>query len=118
MVEKKRIKTRYLDINVDERGFVSKLLLKQKEQDFSDIDLLRKVLSNEKARILNILKNEEVRSIYDLARRLGRDFKAVHSDLKVLERFGFIEFHSEKNGQRESLKPVLIVEELRLVINI
>jgi predicted transcriptional regulator len=118
MVEKKRIKTRYLDINVDERGFVSKLLLKQKEQDFSDIDLLRKVLSNEKARILNILKNEEVKSIYDLARRLGRDFKAVHSDLKVLERFGFIEFHSEKNGQRESLKPVLIVEELRLVINI
>lgn len=118
MAEKNRTKTRYLDINVDERGFVSKILLKKHEQDFSDIILLRKVLSNEKARVLHLLKTTEITSMYDLAKRLGRDFKSVYEDLKILERFGFIEFHSEKKGKRESLKPVLIVDELRLVIKL
>ncbi len=118
MPDKKKTKTRYLDINVDERGFVSKLLTSRKEHDFSDIVLLRKVLSNEKARILYVLKKKNVKSIYALAKTLGRGFKSVYEDLKVLERFGFIEFHSEKVGKRESLKPVLTIDELRLLIKI
>ena len=118
MANKTRTKTRYLDINVDERGFVSKLLSRTKEQDFSDIVLLRKILSNEKARILFVLKNKSVSSIYGLSKALGREFKSVYEDLKILERFGFIEFHSEKKGKRESLKPVLTVDELVLKIKI
>lgn len=118
MAKKTRTKTRYLDINVDERGFVSKFLSSRKEQDFSDIVLLRKILSNEKARILYVLKNKEVSSIYGLAKELGREFKSVYEDLQILERFGFIEFHSEKKGKRESLKPVLTVDELELKIKI
>ncbi|MBC8495819.1 ArsR family transcriptional regulator [archaeon] len=118
MADKKKTKTRYLDINVDERGFVSKLLTSRKEQDFSDIILLRKILSNEKARILFVLKKKNVNSIYALAKKLGREFKSVYEDLKVLERFGFVEFHSEKVGKRQSLKPVLTVDELHLIIKI
>lgn len=118
MAEKTRTKTRYLDINVDERGFVSKFLSSKKAHNFSDIVLLRKILSNEKARILYELKKKNVKSIYALAKVLGRDFKSVYDDLKVLERFGFIEFHSEKTGKRQSLKPVLAVDELRMVIKI
>lgn len=118
MADKKRTKTRYLDINVDERGFVSKFLTSRKEHDFSDIVLLRKILSNEKARILYVLKKKSVNSIYALAKELGREFKSVYEDLKILERFGFIEFHSEKVGKRQSLKPVLLVEELQLIIKI
>jgi predicted transcriptional regulator len=118
MSNKKKTKTRYLDINVDERGFVSKFLSRTKEQDFSDIVLLRKILSNEKARILYVLKKKEVKSIYALAKALGREFKSVYEDLKILERFGFVEFHTEKHGKRESLKPVLTVDELQLKIKI
>jgi predicted transcriptional regulator len=118
MAEKIKKKTRYLDINVDERGFVSKFLSKEKEHDFSDIELLRKILSNEKARILYVLKKKNVPSIYALAKALGREFKSVYEDLKILERFGFVEFHSEKKGKRQSLRPVLIVDELQIVVKI
>ncbi len=118
MAQKQRTKTRYLDLNVDERGFVSKFLSSKKGHDFSDIELLRKILSNEKARILYVLKKKQVKSIYALAKVLGRDFKSVYDDLKVLERFGFVEFHSESHGKRKSLKPVLTVDELRMVIKI
>ena len=115
---KPKTKILYVDINVNKESFVSKLIREEKPHDFSDIKLLRKLLSNEKSRILYILKNKNPKSIYALAKLLGRDFKSVREDVKLLERFGFIEFHSEKTGNRESLKPVLIIDKLQVIIDI
>jgi len=118
MAQKKQTKTRYVDINVNKENFVSKLIGEKKPHDFSDVKLLRNLLTNEKSRILYALKNENPKSIYALAKLLGRDFKSVREDIKVLERFGFIEFHSEKTGKREALKPVLIIDKLQIIIEI
>lgn len=118
MASRKKVKIRYLDINVNKGSFVSKLTGGKKDHDFSDVKLLRNVLSNEKARILHILKTKNPHSIYALAKELNRDFKSVREDVYVLERFGFIEFHSEKRGKRESLMPVLAIDKLEIVINI
>jgi len=118
MAQKKRTKIRYVDVNVNKESFVSKLIGEKKSHDFSDIKLLRSLLSKEKSRILYILKHKNPRSIYALAKLLGRDFKSVREDIKVLERFGFIEFHLEKVGKRESLKPVLIIEKLQIIMEI
>jgi predicted transcriptional regulator len=118
MAPKKRTKIRYVDVNVNKGSFVSKLIGGDKSHDFSDVKLLRNLLSNEKARILHALKSQHPKSIYALAKLLGRDFKSVRDDIKVLERFGFIEFHAEKVGKRESLMPVLVIEKLQVIINI
>ena len=118
MASKKRTKTRYVEVNVGSKNFVSKLIGEKKSHDFSDIKLLRNLLSNEKSRILHVLKSKNPRSIYELAKILGRDFKSVREDIKVLERFGFIEFHAEKTGNRESLKPVLVIDSLQIQIEI
>lgn len=118
MATKKRTKVRYVDINVNKGGFVSKLIGADKAHDFSDVKLLRNLLSNEKARILYALKSKNPKSIYALAKLIGRDFKSVREDVKVLERFGFIEFHAEKTGKRESLMPILTIEKLQIVIDI
>jgi len=118
MAPKNKTKTRYVDVNVNKGNFVSKLIGGKKAHDFSDVKLLRNLLSNEKARILYALKSKNPKSIYALAKMLGRDFKSVRDDIKVLERFGFIEFHSEKTGKREALKPVLIINKLQVIINI
>jgi predicted transcriptional regulator len=114
----KKTKIRYVDVNVSKDSFVSKLTGAKKSHDFSDVKLLRNLLSNEKARILHFLKIENPRSIYALAKGLKRDFKSVREDIRVLERFGFIEFHSEKTGKREALKPVLAIDKLEIKINI
>ena len=118
MAPKTRTKIRYVDINVSKDSLVSKLIGEKKPHDFSDIKLLRNLLSNEKARILFALKSKSPKSIYALAKLLGRDFKSVREDIKVLERFGFIEFHAEKIGKRKSLMPVLIVDKIQIDINI
>ncbi|MBT7484312.1 hypothetical protein HN680_06065 [Candidatus Peregrinibacteria bacterium] len=111
-------KTRYVEINANKDSFASKLIGEKKPHDFSDIKLLRKLLSNEKSRILYTLKTKTPNSIYALAKLLGRDFKSVREDVKLLERFGFIEFHLEKTGKREALKPVLVIDKLQIIIDI
>ena len=118
MATKKRTKVRYVEVNVNKGGFVSKLIGADKSHDFSDIKLLRNLLSNEKSRILYALKSQNPKSIYALAKILGRDFKSVREDVKILERFGFIEFHAEKTGKRQSLMPVLIVDSIKIIIEV
>jgi predicted transcriptional regulator len=118
---KKISKTLYVDVNVAEEGIFSKFLSKRaKESDYdpSDIELLRTIFSNEKTKILYTIKKHKPKSIYELAKILKRDFKSVYKDLKVLERFEFIEFYSEKVGNRESLRPVLALNELNITISI
>src|SRR3989339_820161 len=60
------------------------------EYDFEGIQALRQLLSNEKARMLNVIKTQNPTSIYDLAKKLKRNFKSVNDDIKLLERFKLI----------------------------
>lgn len=119
MATKKRTKTRYLKLNATEGNFVTRLIGSSKsEHNASDVVLLRRLLSNEKSRILYILKNQQPESIYQLAKILGRDFKSVRDDILLLKRFGFIDFHSMKKGKRKSIKPVLTIDQLYIKLDI
>ena len=82
--------------------------------DFSDISLLRQVLSNEKAKILYTIKNQKPESLYLLAKTLKRNFKSVRDDVLDLERFGFIDLEKNSKGERKRIKPVLAVKSLQI----
>jgi predicted transcriptional regulator len=86
--------------------------------NFTDIAALRKVLGNEKAKILRVIKLEKPTSIYDLAKKLNRNFKSVYEDSKLLERFGFIEFVEEKTKNRRRLTPKIISDTITIHIKI
>ena len=84
----------------------------KKDYDFSGTTALRQLLSNEKARILNVIKTKKPGSIYELAKLLKRGFKSVNDDLKFLQRFGFVDLVEEKTKNRVRHKPVIAVEEI------
>lgn len=110
-------KTREITI-VESKGAFSlfkKSGTSKKDYDFSGILALRQLLSNEKARILHTIKTQQPSSIYELAKKLKRGFKSVNDDLKLLQRFGFIELIEEKTKNRKRHKPVIIVE--NVIIN-
>jgi predicted transcriptional regulator len=86
--------------------------------DFSGISALRQLLTKEKARILDVIKNEKPASLYDLAKKLGRNFKSVHDDIKLLERFGFIEIVEEKTKNRTRHRPKIITELVTIHVKI
>ena len=120
MAKKPKQKTRIVNLYITPSTLVSifkRLKGDKSEYDFSGLQELRKLLSNEKAKILNTIKNQSPESIYKLARVLGRDFKAVREDIKLLERFGFIELKQVVKGRRKSLKPSVVIESLQLNIN-
>mgnify|MGYP001612658404 CR=1 FL=1 len=86
--------------------------------DFSGISALRQLLNNEKARILSVIKTEKPASLYDLAKKLNRSFKSVHDDIRLLERFGFIELVEEKVNNRTRHKPHLIADTITIHLKI
>ena len=91
---------------------------KDSSYDFSGISALRQVLGNEKARILSFLKSKKPDSIYSLAKQLNRGFKGVYQDVKLLERFGFIELINDKTGDRNRLRPVLTSDTITIHIKV
>ncbi len=84
----------------------------------SGISSLRSLLSNEKARLLHICKTKKPLSIYELSKLLGRDFKAVRKDIKLLEQFGLIELISSIKQGRERLRPVVDADQLIITLNL
>jgi len=116
-------KTKTREINItNESGtfatFFKKFTGETKEFDFEGISAFRRLLSNERARLLYVLKAKKPSSMYELSKLLGRDFKSVNEDIKLLERFGFIEMTEEKTGNRKRLKPSLVIDELTVKIKI
>jgi predicted transcriptional regulator len=86
--------------------------------DFSGLAALRQVLGNEKAKMLSVIKSEKPASIYNLAKKLGRNFKSVHDDARLLERFGFIELVEEKTKNRRRLIPRITSDTITIHIKI
>lgn len=114
-------KTRTLEISIIENKGAFSIFKKQEKKsdyDFSGILELRQLLSNEKARMLHVIKTEKPVSIYHLAKLLKRGFKSVNDDIKLLERFGFIDLIEEKTKNRKRLKPEVVIDTLTVHLKV
>lgn len=116
----KKTKVREITITESQGAFsiFKKQKISKKDYDFTGMLALRQLLSNEKARILHVIKTQEPGSIYELAKKLDRGFKAVSDDIKLLERFGFIELIEEKTKKRIRHKPEIIVDMVTIHVKI
>lgn len=118
MAEKSKV--REITITDDSGTFNTffKFFKSEESLDFEGIAMLRKILSDEKARILHTIKSKKPKSIYELAKFLKRDFKSVIDDVRLLEKFGFIDMVSEKSGNRERLRPIVSVDSMHIHIKL
>ena len=116
-------KTKTREVTIVDKGGAFNTIFKKfegekKDYDFQGVTALRRLLNNEKLRMIHIIKAKKPSSLYELAKFLKRDFKSVVSDIKLLERFGFIDMISESSGKRKRLKPVIVVDSLYLQIKV
>ncbi len=113
-------KSKVREITIKQSKSAFSILLPTKSSspsyNFSGISALRQLLSNEKAKILDTIKTQKPKSIYELSKKLNRGFKSVNDDIKLLQRFGFIDLLPEKTKNRTRLKPVLLID--KITINI
>lgn len=82
---------------------------------FENLDVMRKVLTEERLRILKTIKKEHPSSIYQLAKMLGRDMKNTFDDVQYLVQAGFIELKKTKEG-REKATPLVTYDKILLEI--
>ena len=109
-------KTKTREVYIREESGSFKVLTKRsgKEYDFDGLEALRKLLTKEKARMLDTIKYKNPGSIYELAKMLRRPFKAVSDDVKLLERFGFVDFVAEKTKNRIRHRPAIVVDSMTI----
>ena len=69
---------------------------------FSSVDLLWKTLSMKRWEILRAMTGQGALSIREVARRVGRDVKAVHGDVTALLHAGILD-HADQARPSDSL---------------
>ena len=82
---------------------------------FEDISHIKKILTEERLKILYTIKHKKIESVYSLAKMLKRDRKAVTIDLEMLENLGFIDLNKEE-GTRLVTRPSLNYDRLDISI--
>ena len=73
---------------------------------FVNAESLSKIITSARLAILAALVKQKPKSIYELAKMIGRDFKNVHTDVKILADLGLIDL--KPSGNRSALKPVAL----------
>ena len=91
---------------------------KQEQYDTSGVLELRQLLSHEKIRLLKTIKIQKPESIYKLAKILGRGFKSVNDDIKLLARLGFIPLTKAKTKNRRRYKPEIVIDTLTINLRV
>lgn len=71
---------------------------------FTSLTALGKSFSPTRLELLSVIIKEKPESIYALAKLVGRDFKNVYNDVKILTDIGMIELMP--TGKRDSFMPV------------
>ena len=82
---------------------------------FANLDVMRKVLTEERLRILKVIRKEHPTSIYELAKILERDIKNTFDDVQYLAEVGLVELKKSKVG-REKITPLVNYDKILLEI--
>jgi predicted transcriptional regulator len=84
---------------------------------FENIETMRKVLTEERLRILKAIKKDRPSSIYALAKLLRRDTKNTFDDVHYLAQAGLISLKKKTEG-RETTTPVVDYDKIVLEISV
>lgn len=82
---------------------------------FESFEAMRKVLTEERLRILKTIKKDHPESIYELAKILHRDIKNTFNDVQFLAQAGLVELKKTKEG-REKTTPLVNYDKILLEI--
>jgi len=80
--------------------------LREDSTSFQSLDQLRKFLTPKRLELLRVIRHKKPQSIYELAKLVERTPENVNTDLKFLERLGFVEITKVKEIRKRSIPEV------------
>ena len=98
MIMKKQIKIGVADAVNTAKNFIDvwkkaengKKVVTEQRLNFESLEILLKTLTTKRWMLLRTLRKSGPMSIRALSNELGRDYKNVHTDVRLLERIGLI----------------------------
>ncbi|MEW5745229.1 MAG: ArsR family transcriptional regulator [Nitrospirota bacterium] len=83
---------------------------------FENLETMRKAITEERIRIIKVIKERHPESIYELAKMLHRNIKNVSDDVHYLAGLGLIELERAKANGREKKLPSVNYDKILLEI--
>lgn len=74
----------------------------QKGVYFTSLEAVRNLLTEKRLELLHLIRQHSPKSISEVARLSGRNFKNVHTDLKILQGYGLVELCKTKKVKSHS----------------
>jgi predicted transcriptional regulator len=84
---------------------------------FESLDVMRKVLTEERLKIVKAIRKNHPASIYELAKILRRDVKNTFDDVQFLAQAGLVELKKTKDI-REKTTPKVVYDKIVLEITV
>ena len=109
---KKRLKE---ELRTIDKGKAKRL--KEDSISFQSLDHLRKFLTPKRLELLRFIKHKKPSSIYELAKLVGRAPENVNTDIKFLEKLGFVEVTRVKELRKKSV-PEVSYDKMTLEISV
>jgi predicted transcriptional regulator len=120
-IKKIKIKTR--DEFFDEAMKVAKALDRgerpkpsRKEEYFESLEAARNVLTEKRLELWRLIRDRHPRSLSELAKMAGRDFKSIHRDVGVLVSVGLVELKKSKGQRGDTQVPSSLADALTLEV--
>lgn len=82
------------------------------------IEAARKLMTNERIRLLSTVRERKPNSLYELAKIMHKNFKTVSVDANMLEEIGLIKFERHKVGLKELIKPIVSANKIQMEVSI
>lgn len=83
---------------------------------FENLETMRKAITEERVKILKVVKQRHPESIYDLAKMLHRNLKNVSDDVHYLAGLGLIELERATANGRDKTVPFVHYDKIMLEI--
>jgi len=83
---------------------------------FESLDAVRAVLTDRRLEIWRTVRDKKPESISSLAEMVGRSFRTVHRDVKLLQSLGLISLKKGKGLRGDTQHPVSLADELVLAV--
>jgi predicted transcriptional regulator len=84
---------------------------------FESLDAMRRILTEERLRMLKVIKKDHPASIYELSKMLKRDVKNTFDDVQFLVQAGLVELKKTKDV-REKTTPTVNYDKILLEISV
>ncbi len=90
----------------------------QKGLSFGSVESFREFFTPKRIELLQIIRNKEPHSLYELAKLSNRDFKSVVIDIKILEKYGLIDTKKIPVNGKSGYKVMPVFDYDKLTVDI